>query len=192
MKAIIKSKKTKIAFAVIALMLIFAIGATMALLTITTQAVTNRFTVAKMSTEIEEEIEGMVKKPAVKNTGTSDCLVRMRYTVSPENLGNPPILTVEADGKGVWVLAEDGFYYYQGILKASQTTPQLELGVTVRDGVTIEELQDADITIYQESIQTIAADSEGNTISALVDGRYDSGNASKLWEIYDSASPENE
>ena len=80
-------------------------------------SLTNTFSVGSVDTEIEENVnsEG-TKEPYVKNTGESNCLVRMRATVSPEDA------KVELEGfNELWLYNEgDGFYYYQALLSPAK------------------------------------------------------------------------
>jgi hypothetical protein len=142
-----------------------AVGGTMAILTSTTNKVTNKFTPGNIRTEIEEDTSTYGKKDVyVVNTGKNDCKVRARVTVTPEDLVTVKYNT--GDGETQWTKKDDGYYYYNGIVKAQgkstnpNATSSLILGYSI-DGVnddgTVQngkEVPKFDITVSQESIQS--------------------------------------
>ena len=54
-------------------------------------------------------------------------------------------------------------------------------------GPYLEWFNDIEITLYQESVQSIVYDSNGDSISAYnEDGTYNQKNAKKIWDLYDN------
>ena len=143
-----------------------AVGGTMAILTSATNSVINKFTPGDIRTEIEENTETYGQKDVyVVNTGKNDCKVRARVTVTPEDLVK--VTYNLGSDKTQWTYNEDdGYYYYNGIVKAQgksanpNATSSLILGYSI-DGVNADgtvqdgkEVPKFDITVSQESIQT--------------------------------------
>jgi len=212
MKEMLMSKKNIVILAAALLACLMVGGATLALLTSASGTMTNSFSVSEISTIIEEEIDdNMGKKPTVKNTGSADCLVRVKVTVNPSDIlydktSNPTgkisldynteeeLNSNEAkDSNGTsWKLGDDGYWYYQGVLEAGQTTDtalftQVTWLPTNADGsLDLSDFEEFDIILYQEAIQTHA----GNEANAIVNGEYNDNAAKKVWEIYDSTKSE--
>lgn len=204
-------KKLKYILPVTLVIGVVCIGLTLAYLGDTTETLTNKFTAGEVTTEIEEEnpsaVNGYIEKaPKVINTGPNDCLVRMRVTISPDEFNR--LLETESSGvsinynKTAWTLGQDGFWYYNGILSSSEgmnsTVPLFSeiSGLTYfnsEDQQThvnndyLEWFNDIEITLYQESVQSIVYDSNGDSISAYnEDGTYNQKNAKKIWDLYDN------
>lgn len=158
-------KKFFLVIASAILVVTVVVGGTLAILTSATNSVINNFTPGDIRTEIEENTSTYGQKDVyVVNTGKNDCRVRARVTVTPEelvtvtyNLGIAP---------NQWTNGSDGYYYYNGIVRAQGTstypnaTSSLITGYSVTgvgsDG-TVQagtEIPEFDITVSQESIQT--------------------------------------
>lgn len=210
MKTVFKDHKTKIIIAAsIIAVLLAGIAVTFALRTKQTDDLVNTFTVKPVKSEIEEEVDSasMKKAPKVKNTGDTECLVRVRVNISPsdaEGSAETNLFTLDyqtGTQEGKWSKSEDGFYYYNGYLKPSNegadslTVNPLFTHVNwnkkTKDGNgnqvnDYSNWKDFDIIVYQETIQTRANDAQGNQISAIDSGnKYNAENAKKIWEIYD-------
>lgn len=187
MKKILRNKNNRIFMIAAAVFLAAAVigGVTMALNLARASSLTNTFSVGSVDTEIEENVnsEG-TKEPYVKNTGESNCLVRMRATVSPEDA------KVELEGfNELWLYNEgDGFYYYQGFVELGKRT-EVPLFTTYKltGKADLSDFVPFQITLYQESIQTRAVDENGNSISAIdADGNYSAENAIRVWAVFDA------
>ena len=191
LKNLLRNRKFVITVASVVAILGVTIGSTYALLTSTTDNLINKFSVGSVDTELKETISGLNKKPYVTNIGKSDCLVRMRVTISPSDVG----IGLDLPGSD-WV--KDGeFYYYQGVLAPTKETSPLFTEVTLpsewyAEGEIMEsKFVPFDIGLYQEAIQTTAYNEKGEKISAYTvaeDGNkiYNAEMAAKIWAIYDA------
>ena len=81
MKPLFKSKRMLTA-TLLALVMMVAVGATLALMASTSNQVTNTFAAADVDTEIEEVLTDGNKQVSIKNHGPSDAYVRARIMVS--------------------------------------------------------------------------------------------------------------
>lgn len=150
---------------------------------------TNTFTVGEITTKIIEKFDKDGNKaPRVENTDVTDCIVRMRYDISPNNA---PITIGEINEK--WEYYNDGFYYYKDVLKAGKTTEPLFENYTITNASQYVKDYGSNfqIILYQEAVQAEMVDDDGTTIKAF-DG---SGNyvwddhAKKIWDSYDMNNP---
>lgn len=172
------------------LLLCLSFGVTFALLKSQSNSLTNTFVPGSVETEIDEpdpkpsgnDIE---KKPAIKNTGKSDALVRAKVTLSPSELVEK--LKIELAYSKDWTLADDGYYYYSKILHPNETTTPLFTKVTGNGIVEGDQFSDKiaglEIAIYHESVQNLVRDDEDKAI--IAEAGYDE-NAKKIWSIFDS------
>lgn len=169
-------------------------GITAARLQSRTEPLINTFDPGSITTVIEEEGSGEMKKSRIRNVGENDCLVRARVTISPAEAASAILLT----GKGEqWNWSEwadgDGYVYYEGVLPAGENsfTGFLFEEVKLKDGIAWKSLgiENFDITVYEEAVQTQAYDTvTGKMYSALdEDGSYDAEKASDVWAIYETA-----
>ena len=141
MKPLFKSKISLWA-SILALVVIIGVGATLALMSSSSNAVTNSFTDADIDTEIDEVLDNGNKQVSITNNGPSDAYVRARIMVSgvnPENVEivaqepttvdpNTVYLVMKNNGSAVkqWTKKDsdnntysDDFYYYLGVLEAN-------------------------------------------------------------------------
>lgn len=158
-----------------------------------TEVLTNTFTVGEITTMIVETFDKEWNKaPQVKNTDVTDCIVRMRYDISPSNAPVKPI-----DFNTNWI-EQGGFYYYKGVLKGATQKNATDGGIT-QPLFTKYELKDYakdflneygnkfEIILYQEAVQAEMVDNEGNIIKALNEnGNWDDESARKIWYYYDN------
>lgn len=182
-----KNKLTKKSVSLIVLVValfagIFTVGSAWAYF-IDDEKDNNTITLRAVDTEIEETIDStdLTKIPVVRNTGTHDCIVRLKVEVTPEseieNISFRDLNTSE------WSFnEEDGYYYYQGLLAPEEATPAIFTGVDIKD---IDVMNDFDIVLYQEAIQPEIIDAEGNKIDVLTDGNYDQSKAAEIWRLYE-------
>ena len=118
------NSKTVVLLIAIAVLLTVTVGGTVAYLAASTQPVVNVFTPGSVGGEIEETLEGQVKKNVTgRNTGNVDAYIRAKIVVTWQNSAGDvyPVMPVAGtdytinDGtdKG-WTKGNDGFYYYNG------------------------------------------------------------------------------
>lgn len=193
------------------LLVVIGAGATIAYLSAETGALTNTFEASNIDTDLEEDTDGVIgtKKPSVKNVGTTDCLVRMRVNISPEDADEKIIL--EGLDLGKWSkdsavdTGNSGWYYYQDVLKAGKDsrTTNLFNHVVIDDAeydwknqddtddqqvwkAFLTQYPDFSITLYQESCPT-SMTINGVTVSAVnQDGTFNPENAERIWAAYDA------
>lgn len=190
-----KKKNLKIGVMItVALLTVAAAGMTISRLQSRSNLLTNTFKVGDVTTEIEEEGEGTVKKSRIKNIGKNDCIVRARVTVSPAEAAS----AIELTGKGEdWDWSRwangDGCIYYTKVLPAGENsyTGYLFEGVTLKTGIDWKKLgvDGFDITIYEESVQVEVYDSESETMISALDenGVYHTEKADRVWAVYENA-----
>lgn len=196
----LKNYKFKLLLICCLLLSCIGLGVTLALSQKITNKVNNTFTVGSVESEIEEEVkitDGIIEKdPKVTNTGENAALVRVKLTVSPEDMikvsSNPKeIANIHIDNEN-WTLMDDGYYYYQKILPAEKnniTTPLFKeiTGVVDENGKFLDGKGPFDVTISQETIQIFALDEEGNRKG--FDSENDSyiqSTADEVWAIFDT------
>ncbi len=106
--------------------------------------------------EIEEEVEypeelvpgtTFLKQPTIANTGDVDCYVRVWIGFQDDSFVNMVSMDINTDD---WQLSEDGYYYYQSVLAAGESTTPLFTTVSLLDTYNEE---DFDIIVYSESVQ---------------------------------------
>lgn len=179
MKPFFKSKISLWA-SVLALVVVIGIGATLALMSSSSNAVTNSFTAADIDTEIEETITDGNKMVSITNNGPSDAYVRARIMVSGVNPENVKIVsaapeTPDADKvylvmqnngneNGKWTKEvdnsndtySDDFYYYLDVLTKDESSKNLLEKVVLGSNLQKEDfLNTFSVTIYHESVLAI-------------------------------------
>lgn len=129
------NKKNFIFIASAIAILISAIGVTAAYLISITPTISNEFTPAHVTCEVEESFDGNVKTDVkIRNTGNTDAFIRATIVanwVSADDgkiLSSAPIegtdYTVEW-GNGNWFKGTDGFWYYKPSVSADSVTDNL-------------------------------------------------------------------
>jgi len=137
-----KSTKNIYVMASLVLLIAFAVGGTVAYISMKTDPVTNTFTLGTVPIKVVEKLDGNVKKEvAIKNEGTVDAYIRAKVIVNwvseTDNsvvYGQAPVKDVDyeieympdmdsnTDGiQNKWSLGDDGYYYYTEPVKP--TTP---------------------------------------------------------------------
>ena len=170
MKPLFKTKRMCIA-TLLALVMVVAVGATLALMASSPQFLTNTFAAADVDTEVDENTDGAnVKTVWIENNGKSPVYVRARIMVSgvdpkqieivdseeeaeKEAVDNPTMLFLvmpnvkdEANcwqqvGEDISKDNKDGFYYYLGVLQPGTSTSNLMTKVIIPDGDFKKELE---------------------------------------------------
>lgn len=199
---IFKKMRLKVTILALLVITIAGVGITYAYLKTHTGNLNNRFNVGEITTEIEEnpEIKGSVikKDPSVKNIGKNDSIIRMRVTISPKKIADFLEKEQRIDyNVSKWHYNEgDGFWYYQGVVKPNNATEPLFTevkGLLGADGIIIKEFKNVEnfeITLYQESVQAIVWDKNGNSLNAAENGTYSQDKAMKIWEAYQAEKKE--
>lgn len=130
----IRMNKLAILFIAVVMLIGAVVGSTVAFLVTETAPVENKFSYAKLSTEITEDLTGTTKSNVqVKNTGNTAAYIRAAYVVTWRDMsGNivPSVpddysykLTENPDGK--WKKIDDYFYYPTPVEPESSTLGSL-------------------------------------------------------------------
>lgn len=192
-----KIKINKATICGIIAVVLLAAPITAALLGRDTKTLTNEFYPGEVTTEIEEspEIEeATIKKdPSVRNLGPNDCIVRMRVLISPGQVGDFLTETGGIAYADSWKYRkEDGFWYYQKVVSVNESTQPLftEIkGMLTADGKIkeqFEELEQFEVTLYQEAVQSVMYDKHGSAYEAFDEnGNYDNTHAMEIWNRYE-------
>lgn len=126
------NKKTTIIISLI-VVAVALVGISIAYLSDSAGTLVNTFDVASIHTDIEEEVDGSLKKDVkVANNDKTDALVRVRLSISNEELFNQ-YFGLKDLGKSPWEL-KDGYYYYTEVLKSKTKTQSLFTRLLYKDG----------------------------------------------------------
>ena len=125
--------KTKQPVALVALLLLLCctVAGTLAYLVDSTDPVTNTFTPASVSTEVNEGFDGITKRNVtIKNTGNIDAYIRAAVIVNWANdageISGTPVtnadysITYNTDANGDWFVGSDGYYYCKTSVKSEK------------------------------------------------------------------------
>lgn len=175
-KRVMKTKKP-VALVAILVLLCCAVAGTVAFLIDSTGPVTNTFTPASVTTQVEEEFNGQTKSNVrIKNTGDIDAYIRVAVIVNWADAqgnvyGEKPVertdytisynKTVQADG-GQWIEGSDGYWYYtKPVAPSTENNPQYT-GVLINSctqtGTAPAEGYALQVTILADGIQSEPAD----------------------------------
>lgn len=109
--------------------------------------------------------DSIAASASVANAGGLDLIVRLKVDSSWQDNQNGAlkndVITLNYNlgkGAGQWMDGGDGYYYYRGILKAGQTTPELYSSFTISAKEASNEYygRTADIKVTMECLQTTA------------------------------------
>lgn len=151
-------KKLAVLLAAVTLLLTFTVSGTVAFLTDNTNSLTNTFTPVELDTVIVETVtQGQKTSIAVENIQADNHIdVYVRVAV----FGN----WVDETGKIVapwkltsyntanWALGPGSFYYYKGVLKVGDTTPNLLSGAITEAGKP-DGAHHLEVTVAHQSVQ---------------------------------------
>lgn len=184
MKPLFKSKISLWA-SVLALVVMVAVGATLALMASTSNSVTNTFAAAQVETEIDENLEYGNKIVTIENTGKSPVYVRARIMVSGVAESQVAIVGSETEATDQnkvylvmpnvgetsdWEKLSDNvtynsdYYYYKKALNPAgedgEKTSLLLEKVVVGSGLATQLKEDPNfsVTVYHESVLAINTD----------------------------------
>lgn len=181
MKPLFKTKRMLTA-TLLALVMMVAVGATLALMASTSNSVTNTFAAAQVETEIDEDLTNNNKKVTIENTGKSPVYVRARIMVSGVAESQVAIVGSEAEATEqdkVYLVMPNvtndweklsssttynsDYYYYKkalnpaGATDNSDKTSLLLEKVVVGSGLATQLKEDPNfsVTVYHESVLAI-------------------------------------
>ena len=167
-KRVMKTKKP-VALVALLVLLCCTVAGTLAYLVDSTDPVTNTFTPASVSTEVNEDFDGITKRNVtIKNTGNIDAYIRAAVIVNWANdageISGTPVtnadysITYNTDANGDWFVGSDGYYYCKTSVKSEKQdakgcwTPVLIARCT-QVGTAPEGLH-LQVTILADGIQT--------------------------------------
>lgn len=143
-----RNNKRKVFLCSLILILAVTAGVTIAYLTMRTNKVTNTFSAAFVTTDIEEEIDNHVKNDVkVKNTGDIDAYIRAAVVVTWQNAAGDVWGTMPVEGTDYsiewtldnWFVGSDGFYYYKNPVEPEESTKILFTECQIKEGVNAPE-----------------------------------------------------
>lgn len=196
MKPLFKTKRMFIA-TLLALVMMVAVGATLALMASTSNSVTNTFAAAQVETEIEEDLTNNNKKVTIENTGKSPVYVRARIMVSGVDPNTQLEIVSDEDqatneNKVYLVMpntdkwqqadtsAKDNYYYYLNVLEPNQRTPNLLTKVVIPGEALRTKLKEMgekfSVTVYHESV--LAIDTTKTNVNDIAQAFKDASNTS--------------
>ena len=120
----------------------------------------NQLTIGENVIETEEEFPSTDPKPGgsvkkvvrIRNTGDVPCFVRTQVLFS--NGEAEKVSSIDFNTKDWTEKQEDGYHYYKHILPVGVTSPALMTAVKIADDAHLEELEDFQIIVYSESVQS--------------------------------------
>ena len=121
----------------------------------------NKITIGSVNTQIVEEFDPpvkiepnteFVKDVKVRNTGISDCYVRVRVLFSDNYIEKNCSINWNEEN---WTYkSSDGYWYYTRSLKAGEETESLFTKVSLSSDFNIDDISVFDIYVYHESYQS--------------------------------------
>ena len=179
-KRVLKTnRKAPVALVAILVLLCCAVAGTVAYLVTSTGPVTNTFTPASVTTQVEEEFNGTTKSNVrIKNTGNIDAYIRTAVIVNwadaQGNVSGTPVkdtdyvmdLNIVTDKKpdAPWFKGSDGYYYCKTAVKSvKQDTKNCYTPVLIKSCIKATGAQapagyDLQVTILADGIQSVPAD----------------------------------
>lgn len=179
-KRVLKTnRKAPVALVAILVLLCCAVAGTVAYLVTSTGPVTNTFTPASVTTQVEEEFNGTTKSNVrIKNTGNIDAYIRTAVIVNwadaQGNVSGTPVkdtdyvmdLNIVTDEKpdAPWFKGSDGYYYCKTAVKSvKQDTKNCYTPVLIKSCIKATGAQapagyDLQVTILADGIQSVPAD----------------------------------
>lgn len=94
-----------------------------------------------------------VKEPYVENIGDVDCYVRLKSVVSDSRVEE--YLSIDYNNQDFTYNEQDGYWYYNKIIKPGEVTEKLFTTVSVAAEADDRVLDGFDIYVYAESVQTV-------------------------------------
>lgn len=161
-KRVMKTKKP-VALVALLLLLCCTVAGTLAYLVDSTDPVTNTFTPAHVSTEVNEDFDGITKSNVtIKNTGDIDAYIRAAVIINWASDKEVGVVSGTAPKEGTdytidwtmvnWVKVGD-YYYYTQKVAAKGETKQLFTDCKLKEGVTPPSGYHLQVTILADGIQ---------------------------------------
>lgn len=192
MKPLFKTKRMLTA-TLLALVMMVAVGATLALMASTSNSVTNTFAAAQVETEIDEDLTDGNKIVTIENTGKSPVYVRARIMVSGVAESQVAIVGSEAEAteqdkvylvmenQSQWqqadISAKDNYYYYLNVLEPNQRTSELLTKVVIPGKDLRTKLKEMgekfSVTVYHESVLAIGDEPEEPITADYVENAFE-------------------
>lgn len=129
-----KHRKSFILLVSLVLILVFAVGGTLAYLVTSTASIENLFNASNVSVAVTETLANGVKSNVkVQNTGNTDAYIRAAVVINWQNesgnvygqvpTSNDYSITWNLTDTG-WFQGNDGFYYYKNAVAPTKTTEE--------------------------------------------------------------------
>jgi len=182
-------KKPVLLLTSLILLVTLSVAGTLAYLIATTSDVKNTFSVATVPIEVVEDTTttpGVKNDVTIKNIGSADAYIRATvvanwvdsegnvYGAAPKEGTDYNISWNQngAENPTGWVKypADNGYYYYPGIVSANGSTSNLFTNCALKEGVIPPAGYTLSIEVLAQSIQASGQDSKGNTPAALAWG----------------------
>lgn len=166
---IANKKRFTVALICMAMILLVAVGGTLAYLAATGNTITNKFKPSQVSTYVNETVTGSEKTEiSITNTGDTSAFIRVAIiqnwvdddgNVIPGDVPALPALGQDSD----WMIGSDGFYYYTEEVPAGGDTAELFPGKAISEGSATKPDADAhlQVTILADGIQSKGTNSSG-------------------------------
>ncbi|MBQ3198936.1 MAG: hypothetical protein IJB67_01020 [Firmicutes bacterium] len=168
-----KTKKSLITLASLAIILLVGVGATLAFLVMKSGPVTNTFVPGNVEVTVQESFDGTTKKSvSIKNIGNVDAYIRVAIIPTWEDdEGNPVGVSASLDDLNItwgssdkWKKADDGFWYYTSPVPAGDSTENLIASATVKtDSAGYNAGYKMNLQILAQGIQADGVDSNDET-----------------------------
>ena len=160
-KRVMKTKKP-VALVALLLLLCCTVAGTLAYLVTSTNSVTNTFTPASVSTEVNEDFDGITKRNVtIKNTGNIDAYIRAAVIINwaddKGNVSGTPVkdgdYVIKYDSSNTWKKIGDYWYYTKPVAADSLTEKALIESCTPVAGKAPKGY-DLQVTILADGIQS--------------------------------------
>ena len=164
------NRKAPVALVAMLVLLGCVVTGTVAYLFTNTNAVTNTFTPAKVTTYVQEDFDGTTKKDVkIQNTGNIPAYIRATVIVNwADAEGNVYGGAVPAEGTdytisyntvtdangGKWIKDTNGYWYYTKAVDPNEYTGILISECKLKDGVTPPSGYNLQVTILADGIQS--------------------------------------
>ena len=169
-KRVMKTKKP-VALVAILVLLCCTVAGTLAYLVTSTGPVTNTFTPASVTTQVEEKFDGITKRNVtIKNTGDIPAYIRAAVIINwadgDGNVSATPVkdgdYVIKYDSSNTWKKIGDYWYYTKPVAADSLTEKALIESCTPVAGKAPEGY-DLQVTILADGIQADGVASNGKT-----------------------------
>ena len=171
-----RNKKFLLGAVLVVLLLIFAVGGTLAYLVTQTDPVVNTFTPAEAGVSVDDNVSGQTKSN-VEITNTSDFAVYVRVAVVANWYKGDDVVDAWNDYESLgvgddWLLGSDGYYYYKTPVQAGYDVTLFTTYTAVTTGHEGEHLEmDIIAQVIQAEPATAVVDAwhvtlDGTTITA--------------------------